>query len=315
MTQATTGYLAPAGLEGVLRAELERIGVRLLVERGRLFLAEGPAAPVAWAQNVWYAPRPLPAPSIKHAAQRLRDIQRNWALLPTGPYRRARLIAERLPHVSFKPLRFPEPPPPAPLGGWTLLTPEEMLAAPETASPFPHGEVEFVEDRDGPPSRAYLKLWEAFTLLGTRPGPGDLCLDLGAAPGGWSWVLHELGARVIAVDKAPLADSLGGLPRLEYRRDSAFGLRPQHLERVDWLCCDVACYPHKLLELVRRWLDADEARNFVCTIKFQGATDFATQEAFAAIPGSRLLHLHHNKHELTWVNLEAERPARRGGEG
>jgi 23S rRNA (cytidine2498-2'-O)-methyltransferase len=25
--------------------------------------------------------------------------------------------------------------------------------------------------------------------------------------------------------------------------------------------------------------------------------------AFAAIPGSRLLHLHHNKHELTWVKL------------
>ena len=26
---------------------------------------------------------------------------------------------------------------------------------------------------------------------------------------------------------------------------------------------------------------------------------------FAAIPGSRLLHLHHNKHELTWVHLHA----------
>jgi len=24
---------------------------------------------------------------------------------------------------------------------------------------------------------------------------------------------------------------------------------------------------------------------------------------FAAIPGSRLVHLHHNKHELTWINL------------
>ena len=44
-------------------------------------------------------------------------------------------------------------------------------------------------------------------------------------------------------------------------------------------------------------------RNFVCTIKFQGATDFETMRAFAAIPGSRLLHLHHNKHELTWVRL------------
>ena len=26
-------------------------------------------------------------------------------------------------------------------------------------------------------------------------------------------------------------------------------------------------------------------------------------QQFAAIPGSRLLHLHHNKHELTWIRL------------
>lgn len=306
---ATTGYIAPEGLEAVLREDLRRHGVRVRAEHGRLFLAEGPLEPMPWAQNVWHDLQILPVPSIKKAARTLKEIQRNWALLPTGHYRRARLIAEQLPHVSFKPLRFPTEPPRAPLGGWTLVDADRMLAAPETASPFPHGEPNFVEDTENPPSRAYLKLWEAFTRLGVRPAPGERCLDLGAAPGGWSWVLHGLGAEVIAVDKAPLADSLTGLPRLDYRRDSAFGLRPQHLDRVDWLCSDVICYPHKLVELARRWLDAGKVRNFVCTIKFQGETDFATQDAFAAIPGSRLLHLHHNKHELTWVNLEAERDA------
>ena len=35
----------------------------------------------------------------------------------------------------------------------------------------------------------------------------------------------------------------------------------------------------------------------------EAATDFEVMQAFAAIPGSRLLHLHHNKHELTWVKL------------
>ncbi len=69
------------------------------------------------------------------------------------------------------------------------------------------------------------------------------------------------------------------------------------------------CYPRRLLDLVRRWLEAGTARNFVCTVKFQGATDFEVQDAFAAIPGSRLVHLHHNKHELTWINLERERAA------
>jgi len=42
-------------------------------------------------------------------------------------------------------------------------------------------------------------------------------------------------------------------------------------------------------------------RNFVCTIKFQGETDHETARAFAAIPGSTVLHLHNNKHELTFL--------------
>jgi 23S rRNA (cytidine2498-2'-O)-methyltransferase len=39
----------------------------------------------------------------------------------------------------------------------------------------------------------------------------------------------------------------------------------------------------------------------VCTIKFQGATDHDAAAAFAAIPGGRVMHLFHNKHELTFV--------------
>jgi 23S rRNA (cytidine2498-2'-O)-methyltransferase len=54
---------------------------------------------------------------------------------------------------------------------------------------------------------------------------------------------------------------------------------------------------------VRRWLDTGRARRFVCTLKFQGETDHATARAFAAIRGARLMHLSHNKHELTWIRL------------
>jgi 23S rRNA (cytidine2498-2'-O)-methyltransferase len=50
-------------------------------------------------------------------------------------------------------------------------------------------------------------------------------------------------------------------------------------------------------------MGAGTVRRFVCTIKFQGKTDHEAARAFAAIPGSRLMHLHHNKHELTWVRL------------
>ena len=80
----------------------------------------------------------------------------------------------------------------------------------------------------------------------------------------------------------------------------------QDIGAIDWLFSDVVCYPKRLLALVEKFLAADSVRNFLCTIKFQGETDFATQARFAAIPGSRLMHLHANKHELTWVKLNPQ---------
>jgi 23S rRNA (cytidine2498-2'-O)-methyltransferase len=257
---------------------------------------------VAWVANVWHEPVHIPIQSIGDAAKKLRAIQRNWALYSLAQHRRAALIADQLPKVSAKPLVFGATVPTAPLGSWTLIAPDRLLAAPVCSSPFPNGEAPFVEDRTAP-SRAYLKLWELFTLLGERPQPSDLCIDLGASPGGWSWVLQRLGARVISVDKAPLDPSLTNLAGIEYRRESAFALDPCATGSVDWLFSDVVCYPKRLLTLVQRWLTAGTVRRLVCTVKFQGATDVDAMQAFAAIPGSRLLHLHHNKHELTWVRL------------
>ena len=53
--------------------------------------------------------------------------------------------------------------------------------------------------------------------------------------------------------------------------------------------------------LIERWRAEGAAPNFVCTIKFQGSDEHEAARAFAAIPGARLLHLHHNKHELTFL--------------
>lgn len=294
-----TAYLAAEGFTDDLIAELGEIEA----VHGRLVIAAGPPRPAAWAANVWFEPIMLDAPSIGEGARALRALQRNWAMYSFAHHRRAALIEAKLPPVRFKPLPYPSEPPKAPLGSWTLLEPNRILAAARCASPFRHGEVEFVEDKTTPPNRAYLKLWEVFTRLGVRPKPGETCLDLGASPGGWTWVLHETGATVIAVDKAPLAPSIATLPRVRTRKESAFGLDPAAIGPVDWLFSDVICYPERLLRLIDRWMAAGTCRRFVCTIKFQGETDHAAARAFAAVPGSTLMHLHHNKHELTWVKL------------
>jgi 23S rRNA (cytidine2498-2'-O)-methyltransferase len=299
MHETQTGYLAAPGYTEQLAAELGDVSASY----DRLLLAPGPARRAVWAANVWHEPRTVRIESIGEGVDALRGLQRNWALYPFANRRRASLLQAQLPSVSAKPLQFPEPAPAAPLGSWTLLDAHTILAAPRCSSPFPHGEVRFVEDKRAPPNRAYLKLWEAFTLLGARPGPGERCLDLGSSPGGWTWVLQQLGCEVISVDKAPLAPQVAALGGIEFRRESAFGLVPGSVGRVDWLFCDVACYPKRLLALVRRWLESGCCERFLCTVKLQGATDQASLDEFAAIPGSRLVHLAHNKHELTWILL------------
>ena len=293
----TTAYLAAEGFESQLREELQRAGVEMRPHE-RLLVADA-AVPAAWAANIWYDCVELPVTSIGEAAKALRDVQRNWAMYAPLHHRRAALIEERLPHVSAKPIVFPAAAPTAPLGSWTLLAPDRLLMAARCSSPFPNGEVAFIEDKTGPPNRAYLKLWEALVRLGHWPRPGERCLDLGASPGGWTWVLAKLGAEVVAIDKAPLDPKVAAMPGVEWRGESAFALEPTSVGPVDWLFSDIVCYPERLLRLIERWRASGLVKRFVCTIKFQGATDHDSAAAFAALPNARVIHLHHNKHELT----------------
>lgn len=301
----TTGYLAADGFERELDDELARAGVAVNLVHGQLRVSESPPVHAAWAANIWWDAERIPVGSIGDAAKALRSRQRNWAVYAPEHRGRAQLITDKLPHVTARPLELVEVAPDAPLGSWTLLERDLVLAAGACTSPFPNGVPRFVEDRDGPPSRAYLKLWEAFARSRRRPGPGDRCLDLGAAPGGWTWLLARTGAEVTAIDRAPLAPEVERLPNVTAVQGSAFALDPAEVGPVDWWCSDIIAYPDRLLELVTRWLASGHVRNLVCTVKFQGPTDHEVAARFAAIRGGQLFHLSQNKHELTFVVLDA----------
>jgi 23S rRNA (cytidine2498-2'-O)-methyltransferase len=189
------------------------------------------------------------------------------------------------------------------MGSWTLLDAHTMIASPRCSSPFPGGIIEFEEDKAGPPSRAYLKLWEALVRCGKWPGPGEHCLDAGASPGGWTWALARLGAEVLAVDRAPPEDRVLAMDGVRFLKHDAFTLKPEELGPLDWLFCDVICYPPRLYDWIEQWLASGLCKKYICTIKMQGAFDAETTRRFAAIPGSRVIHLYHNKHELTWINF------------
>src|SRR6188474_3436560 len=154
----TTAYLAAEGFADQLQEVLRRAGAAVTHRHERLFVCDGAAVAAAWAANVWHDCQELPVGSIGSAAKALRDVQRNWAMYAPLHHRRAALIQEKLPHVSAKPVVFPAAAPTAPLGSWTLLAPDRLLAAARCSSAFANGEVQFVEDKAGPPNRAYLKL-------------------------------------------------------------------------------------------------------------------------------------------------------------
>ena len=294
----TTGYLAPVDLQDSLRRELKNI----ICEYDRLILTQGPPQTAYWAQNIWFDPQIIPFVSISEAAKQLKQLQKLWSFYPYQNIRRGALISEKLPYFSPKPLQFPSKVPQIPLGSWTLLDANTLLASPRCSSFFAQGEVHFQESKV-PPSRAYLKLWEALTRIGQLPKPGQMCLEVGASPGSWTWALQQLDVQVIAVDRAPLDPSVSALPNISFMKKDAFSLSPKDFPKLDWIFSDLICYPEKLLIWIRSWLEIYPNINCICTLKFQGEGDEQIVRDFANIPGSQILHLFHNKHELTWLKI------------
>ncbi len=295
---------------------------------------------VFWSRLCMEEPFMAEFSSISEAADILRSIQRNWAFVPFNCFRRAELIEKKLPFISKKERGFPYDVPSAEMGIWTLLNENQIFASAKTSSPFPRGEIFFKEDKINPPSRAYLKMWEALSLLNfylkkyqeknglsekaetlsaissekknalptassgeknSLPTADSVCLDAGACPGGWSWVLDSLGCKIIAIDRSPLRPDLMAKKNIEFIKHDAFTLKPEDIGKIDWLCSDVICYPPRLYDWIIKWIDSGLCEKFICTIKMQGEPDNETVKKFAAIPNSKIVHLTANKHELTWL--------------
>lgn len=107
------------------------------------------------------------------------------------------------------------------------------------------------------PSRAVLKLEEALlTFLTPRARESLVCegrtaVDLGAAPGGWTWLLVRDGLQVTAVDNGDLIDELARSPQVEHRRADGFNYRPER--PVHWLVCDMVEQPGRVARLAASW--------------------------------------------------------------
>ncbi len=262
-----------------------------------------------FAQDIWCNPVLISVDSINQAAKHLQQRGRFWFTHKVACIRRAELILEKLRSYPLKNITFPLKDSLPEIGGFSLLDQNTLIYSAKRWKRLPDGRYPFLEDKITPPNRAYLKLWEAFSFLEHYPTKEQLAIDLGASPGGWTYVLQQLGARVIAVDKAALAEKIATLPRVSVLQQSAFALDLNDFPRVHWLVCDVACYPERLSVLLKKWIDSQKVENIIATIKLQGETDFALLDQIQTELGGEILHLSHNKHELTFLYPAKKREA------
>lgn len=268
---------------------------------GQLIFSETYYDKICFAQDSWKNCQTKKIQSIGEAVKFLKSQHKYWFCYPLNQVRRSKLIEAQLINPFPKKINFPPQKTFPKTGVFFLLDANTLVYSLERSTNIPFYLLPFEEDRINPPNRAYLKLWEVFTMLGCWPKPDETVLDLGAAPGGWTYVLAKLGSQVFAVDKAPLASSLSQFSNIHFIQQSAFSLNPNDFKQVDWLCADIACYPQHLYELIMRWINAGTVKNFICTIKLQGETDFETVRKFQAIEGAKVVHLMQNKHELTFI--------------
>jgi 23S rRNA (cytidine2498-2'-O)-methyltransferase len=158
------------------------------------------------------------------------------------------------------------------------------------------------------PSRSYLKIEEAYLVMGREPKPGETVCDLGASPGGWSYSAAKRGVRVVAVDNGPLKNGAVDNALIKHRREDAFGYLPAGGRSFDWMFCDLVAEPHHVLEnLVAPWLEGGWCHRFVVTLKFGRADALALLREVRAV-GSPfavhardlcIRHLYHNREEFT----------------
>lgn len=272
------------------------------------------SADACFAHFALLGERPLSGDSARQLAGRLADFfletsrgeryETAWPLLIEGAdglSKRAHgvqevfleLLKARMARV-FRLAAAGRPPRGPARGLFAFLTDAGRLLASRQA--FFGGQRRMADDPQAP-SRSYLKAEEAYAVLGEAPKAGELVVDLGAAPGGWSYSAAKRGARVAAVDNGPLKGGALNNPLIEHRPEDAFKFQA----RCDWLFCDMIEDPERVLGLLEQWLSRRACRRFVVNLKFGRRDPMPLLRRARALRCELLLarHLYHDREELT----------------
>lgn len=108
------------------------------------------------------------------------------------------------------------------------------------------------------PSRSTLKLEEAWHWFIPRDDwdqripHGSTAVDLGAAPGGWTWQLVQRSMFVTAVDNGPMQEQLMESGQVTHVQEDAYKFIPE--QPVNMMVCDVVDKPIKTAGMAADWV-------------------------------------------------------------
>ncbi|MBJ6985411.1 23S rRNA (cytidine(2498)-2'-O)-methyltransferase RlmM [Luteimonas sp. MC1750] len=184
------------------------------------------------------------------------------------------------------------------------------------ASSWPMGVPRLRLHRDAP-SRSALKLEEAFLVLldeGERARllrPGMTAADLGAAPGGWTWVLQRSGLHVTSVDNGPLRQHVLDAGGVDHLREDGFRWQPPRA--LDWMVCDMVEQPRRVASRMATWFREGWCRQAVFNLKLPMKKRWLETalclDLFAREAGRplelRARQLYHDREEITVLVLPA----------
>lgn len=144
------------------------------------------------------------------------------------------------------------------------------VAAADNSAMWPMGIPRLKFPREAP-SRSTLKLEEAWHHFipreqwDARLSDDMTGVDLGAAPGGWTYQLVKRGMLVTAIDNGPMAESLMDTGLVQHLMADGFTYKPR--QTVDWMVCDIVEKPARSAALLETWLGEGLCREAVVNLK------------------------------------------------
>jgi len=140
--------------------------------------------------------------------------------------------------------------------------------------------------------------------------PGSWAVDLGAAPGGWTFQLVQRGINVMAVDNGPMNPELMNSGFVRHCKQDGYTFQPP--KPVAWMVCDIADKPARTIDMVADWLTKGWCQRTIFNLKLPMKQRYGEVQHLLSRLSHKVSHqlpqaeltleakqLYHNREEIT----------------